>query len=126
MPIRIPKADPAVVRLFDSLVPASPTVTRRLMFGQPAAFANGHLFFGVFGTRLFVRLSAADVITATSREGFGPFEPMPGRVMGGYALLPLSVLEDRARTRRWVARALEHASGLPPKSGRKKVRASTA
>ena len=77
----------STVKDFEALLPSAPGVTSKLMFGQPAAVVNGHLFFGVFGNQLFVRLSDADRSEAGEIPGFLPFEPMPGRAMREYLIL---------------------------------------
>jgi hypothetical protein len=38
------KSPQSVIDLFDKSVPSGVTVSRRKMFGYPAAFANGNLF----------------------------------------------------------------------------------
>jgi len=86
--VKVPRAAPSAIALFDRLRPTDAAVRSRKLFGQPAAFVNGKLFFGVFGEELFVRLSAQDLAKTTAAEGFRPFEPMPGRPMRGYLILP--------------------------------------
>jgi len=112
--VKLPKSDAKVVERFADLVPHDPRVTTRKMFGNPAAFVNGNLFFGVFGAKIFVRLSATDVERA-GREGFGSFEPMPGRAMTGYAVIPDAVLREPSRVDAWVGRSLKFAASLPAK-----------
>jgi TfoX/Sxy family transcriptional regulator of competence genes len=119
MPMSIPKASPAVVQRFEELVPQGPGVTTQKMFGQPAAFVNGNLFFGVFGEKIFVRLSESEVAAARKLPGYAAFEPMPGRAMREYLVLPGSLLADRARARGWVGRSLRFASGLPAKKAKR-------
>jgi TfoX/Sxy family transcriptional regulator of competence genes len=116
VPVKIPKADTGATKLFEELTPSRSEVTSKKMFGQPAAFASGNLFMGVYGESVFVRLSESDRSEARSRTGFAPFEPMPGRVMVAYWVLPASVLRDRAEARRWVAKSLAYALTLPPKT----------
>jgi hypothetical protein len=54
-------------------------------------------------------------------EGGGPFEPMAGRPMREYVVLPPAWREDEPhRVREWVARSLDHAEELPPKQPKKK------
>lgn len=118
--MEIPRADSAVTTLFEKLTPAAAEVTSKKMFGQPAAFANGNLFMGVFGGSMFVRLSEADRIEARDKSGFVPFEPMPGRAMKEYWVVPPSVLKDQASVRRWVARSLAYALTLDPKKPKSK------
>jgi len=116
MPMRLPKASPAAVRRFGELVPESPDLITRMLFGQPAAFVRGNLFFGVFGEKLFVRLSDEDRAQALRTPGFATFEPMPGRAMSQYVVLPASLLKNPTLCRRWLARALDYAGGLPPRA----------
>lgn len=110
----IPKPDDAARAFFEDVVPDHPAVKVRPMFGNLSAFVNGNMFMGLFGPELFLRLPEADrnVIAA---EGGGLFEPMPGRPMREYAVLPSAWRDEPDRVREWVARSLEHAEQLPPK-----------
>jgi TfoX/Sxy family transcriptional regulator of competence genes len=113
----MPKPDPAAVARFESLIPNLRGVSRRPVFGQPAAFVDGNMFFGVFGDHLIVRLSEADRASAAKELGATAFEPMAGRSMREYVVLPTKLLADLPATEAWVARAFEYASRLPKKSG---------
>lgn len=113
--MKMPSADPATVTTFESLVPKGENVTVRKVFGQPAAFVNGNMFFGVFGDRVFVRLGEKAVEEARRSVRVEPFEPMEGRPMTGYAVLPKPLLRDRAKASAWVGRAQKFAQALPPK-----------
>ena len=62
-----------------------------------------------------VRLSPADLATLLSIPGAGPFSPMPGRSMTGYATLPPAVVADDDALDGWLAKAIAHAGSLPPK-----------
>jgi TfoX/Sxy family transcriptional regulator of competence genes len=115
MPMGLPKAATATTALFESLLPKSPGVEAKKLFGQPAAFVNGNLFFGVFGDQMFVRLSEKDRAQAASSSGFVPFEPMPGRPMREYLVLPARVRANPVESRRWVGRSLAHVASLPTK-----------
>jgi TfoX/Sxy family transcriptional regulator of competence genes len=117
----MPKPDEATKERFRSIVPDHPSVSVRPMFGNLSAFVNGNMFMGVFGGDLFVRLSEADR-EAVLAAGGGPFEPMPGRPMGDYVVVPADWQEDPSGTARWVDRSFEHASGLPPKQPKPKKR----
>jgi TfoX/Sxy family transcriptional regulator of competence genes len=122
MPMRIPKPAPAALKLFEQLTPGREGVIAKKVFGQPAVFVNGNMFFGVFGEKLFVRLAADDRAEAERIPGFTTFEPMPGRAMREYMVLPSGVLGDPHRSREWVARSLNYASRLPTKSSKRKVK----
>jgi TfoX/Sxy family transcriptional regulator of competence genes len=110
----IPKADAESKDFLESVVPAHPAVKLRPMFGNLSAFVNGNMFMGVFGTEVFVRLPD-DERDAVAGEGGTPFEPMPGRPMREYVVLPAEWRDDPRRVREWAARSLEWAEQLPAK-----------
>ncbi|MCI4372045.1 MAG: TfoX/Sxy family protein [Thermoplasmata archaeon] len=114
----VPKPAAAAVKVFEGLAAELPKVTVKSMFGQPAAFANGHMFFGVFGEQVFVRLSEKDRASADAIPGFVPFEPMPGRAMKEYRVLPSSIRASPSASRKWVARSQEYAASLAPKKAK--------
>ena len=100
---------------FQAALEHFPDAQRRQMFGYPAAFANGHMWTGLHQANWVVRLPDAARTELFTIEGAGPFEPMPGRPMTGFATLPPSVLNDPAQRNAWLTRAWEHALGLSPK-----------
>lgn len=114
--MHLPKATRAAIALFESIRPTAPNVSVRAMFGQPAAFRAGHLFLGVFGDAVFLRMSETDRQAARRLPGARPFEPMPGRAMREYVVLPTSVLSDPPRARAWIERSLGYVSTLPTKT----------
>jgi len=116
------KPPPYMVELFDGLLPSGPSVTRRIMFGNPCGFVNGNMFCGLFESSLFLRLSEQDRDEARARLEATPFEPLPGRPMREYVALPDDVLEDETQLDDWMTRALAFGETLPPK--KQKVRKS--
>jgi TfoX/Sxy family transcriptional regulator of competence genes len=110
----MPKPDGETKTFFRSVVPEESDVQVRPMFGNLAAFVNGNMFTGLFGRGLFVRVSGDDEAELIAAGG-GPFEPMPGRAMTGYTMLPEAMQRDPAAARAWVARALESTRRMPPK-----------
>ena len=61
------------------------------MFGYPAYFINGNMFCWAFTVTICsLRLSDADMIHAIMKDckDVTAFEPMPGRAMKGYVVLP--------------------------------------
>jgi len=93
-----------------------PGVERRQMFGYPACFVGGNLFTSLHRDRWVVRLSEEDQ-AALARAGGERFEPMPGRPMTGFMILPTPLTEPDA-VRGWLDRALTLGRSLPPKSPR--------
>jgi TfoX/Sxy family transcriptional regulator of competence genes len=118
--MKMPKASADAEARFRALVPGTPEVEVRRMFGQPAAFYRGQMFLGVFGTEVFLRLSEADRSAASQVKGTHPFEPMPGRPMREYVVFPESVLGDPASAKRWRDRSVAFARTLPPKVAEKR------
>ena len=94
---------------FRDLVPDDPRVEVRPMFGNLGAFLGGHMFAGLFGSDVGVKLPEADLTALRERgaRGFGPEE----RPMGGYVTVP-----DGADARDLVAQAAEYVATLPPKA----------
>ena len=111
------KAPADLVDRFTDTVAALPGAQVRKMFGYPAGFVNGHLFTGIFASGWFVRLPDAERAELAAAGGTA-FEPMPGRPMREYLVLPPSLAGDPAVATPWVTRALDHVAGLPPKAKR--------
>ncbi len=113
------KSPPELVERFEAGTAGfleEPGVRRRQMFGYPACFADGHMFTSLFRDRWVVRLPD-EALAELAGLGGSSFEPMPGRPMTGYALLPAD-LADPYAAHPWLVRALAHARTLPPKKGR--------
>ncbi len=108
------KAPPELVAAFDELRRLVPDATRRLMFGNPIAVVNGHMFMGLHCGGLFLRLPGADGDAFLALDGARVFEPMDGRPMWPYVVAPLALLATPA-IEEWVARAYEAACALEPK-----------
>jgi TfoX/Sxy family transcriptional regulator of competence genes len=105
---------------FRTVLPDDPLVQSRPMFGNLAAFVNGNMFAGLFGDGLFVRLPPEARAELLACEGAGPFEPMPGRPMGEYVVLPSAWHGEPDTARSWVLRSFQWAVGLPPKEKKEK------
>lgn len=117
----MPKPGEAAKAAFSTLVPSHAGVSTRPMFGNQAAFVNGNMFAGLFGDRLFVRLSDQDRATLM-KAGGADFEPMPGRAMKGYTVVPGGWIDDSRGSAQWVEAALKFTAALPAKDKEKKPR----
>jgi TfoX/Sxy family transcriptional regulator of competence genes len=117
---KMPKPDDAAKEFFRSVVPEAPNVAVRPMFGNLSAFVNGNMFMGLFGNDLFLRLPDAERAEVEAAGG-GPFEPMPGRPMGGYVVVPPAWRDDPDAIRMWADRSLTWAERLPPKAPKAKT-----
>ena len=112
-------ASDAWMSAFDQATADVPAVQRRKMFGYPAAFVNGKMAAGLHEVGLVLRLSAEDQ-KALLAKGGRPFEPMPGRVMGGFIVAPAAMADRPAELKRWLQRSYEYAGSLPAKKKKKK------
>jgi TfoX/Sxy family transcriptional regulator of competence genes len=113
--MNLQKPSPDLANLFNSVLPDDPTVERRKMFGFPAAFVNGNLFASAHQTQVVVRLPDDAYATLLALPGASPFEPMPGRSMRGYAVLPESMQTHLDELREWMNLSFEWVAKLPPK-----------
>ncbi|HYM53463.1 MAG TPA: TfoX/Sxy family protein, partial [Candidatus Dormibacteraeota bacterium] len=110
------KALPDLVQRFEATMSAVAGANLRKMFGYPAAFAaNGHMFTGLHEDRWVIRLPD-DARAELAGAGGVPFEPMPGRPMREYLVLPAAVLDDAAMLQTWLDRSLIYTEGLPTKA----------
>ncbi|MGH8971365.1 MAG: TfoX/Sxy family protein [Actinomycetes bacterium] len=105
----------ADVAWFDALLPDLPGVSRRKMFGNVAGFSGDAMFLCLFGDRVAVRLDEDDRARLLAEPGTEQFEPMPGRPMREYVVLPGTWRDDPARAHEWVGRSAAYAATVPPK-----------
>ena len=108
------KSPPELTERFARILDAYPHATRKKMFGYPAAFVGGNMATGLFADRWVVRLPD-DQIEAAKADGAGSFEPVPGKAMKAFVVVPVPDVEDDERIRAWVERGLAHAGSMPPK-----------
>jgi 2-iminobutanoate/2-iminopropanoate deaminase len=114
----VPKERSATFRRALDLLPE---VETRKMFGCPCAFVNGQMFAVFHPEGLALKLSEANRRALLDQVGAKPFEPMPGRKMREYVVVPPSIESAEADLRSWLEKAHSYAKSLPPKKGQKKV-----
>jgi hypothetical protein len=108
------KSPAELVDRFAAVLDAYPHAQRKKMFGYPAAFVGGNMATGLFRDRWVVRLPA-NAIEDAKAAGAEAFEPVSGRPMTGFVLVPREDVDDDAAIRRWVEDGLAHAASMPPK-----------
>jgi hypothetical protein len=94
---------------------------KRPMFGYPAYFINKNMFAGLFQDKLFVRLSPVQI--ASLRRTFpsiGNLEPMPGRPMKDYHVIPERLYMDPKKMPGLLQEAAAWSRSLPPKAPKAK------
>lgn len=109
------KPTPAALDAFEAAFPDDPTAARRKMFGMPAGFANGNMFFGEFYDGVVQRLPQHRREALLESEGVSPFEPMQNRPWKAYVHVSAVRWARRAELTGWVREALEHTAQMPPK-----------
>jgi len=112
------KAPEPLVALFTRALAALPDADTRSMFGYPAAFVRGQMFGGLFQRSMILRLSDDDRSAFVSEFHSKAFEPMPGRVMREYVVVPDVVSSSSAVLGEWLRKAYAYAAALPPKERR--------
>ncbi|MBI5034067.1 MAG: TfoX/Sxy family protein [Chloroflexi bacterium] len=109
------KAPEEMVSLFERAMKDFPMAEMRKMFGYPAAFVNGNMFTGLFQEEMFLRLSDEDRAAIRKEYGTPLFEPMPGRPMRGYVLVPKYVRNSPKLLHMWLMKGMEYCKSLPAK-----------
>ena len=108
------KSPPSLVRRFDEIAELLPEARRRQMFGYPTCVVNGNLFMGLHEEDFFLRLGETDRHSFVASFGASLFEPMPGRPMREYVVVPPDLLAGPG-VEVWASRAFAFAQALPPK-----------
>ena len=117
--MNIPRTDENSKEFFRSILPDDPGIMIRPMFGNISAFVNGNMFAGLFGNDLFVRLSEESRRELLDRKGASLMEPMKGKPMKEYVVIPKAWRNQPEMVRLWVTRSLDWTSRLPPKKTKK-------
>ena len=107
------KSPPELIATFEKAKPADPAVAQRPKFGYPAFFLNGKMFAGTFQDKIVVKFG--DDVSIPGAKTAKGFEPMPGRPMTGFFVVPASVVRSPAKLRAWVDHVHAYAKTLPAK-----------
>jgi len=99
-----------LVRTFENALKDFPMVERRLTFGAPSAMIGGKMFAGLHNDKMILRLSEQD---AAAMPGAKPFEPMPGRAMRGWVVVPPRILSSTRELNAWMGKAMEWTETMP-------------
>jgi TfoX/Sxy family transcriptional regulator of competence genes len=118
---RKPRAD--LIDLLDEVMPrGEEPVEFKPMFGAPCYWTGGNMVAGVHQESIFVRLGEDDRAVLLEQPGAHLFEPMEGRPMREYVVLPESMLADRQALTAWLGKGLAYTAGLPPKQKKPRPR----
>jgi hypothetical protein len=117
---KMEKSPPELVDRFDTIAAEFPAATRRLTFGYPCLYVGGNMVSGLFESSWHVKLGPDERRELEAIPGSAPFEPMPGRPMTGFTLLPPSIVDDDRAIRHWVGRSVDYGATLPAKAPKTK------
>lgn len=94
---KMPKAGPKTVERFEALAEGfvARGARRSQMFGMPVLKVGDKVFAGTFGDAMTFKLGPEDLEQARTQSGVASFEPMKGRPMREWVLVPL------AHAKRW-------------------------
>jgi TfoX/Sxy family transcriptional regulator of competence genes len=116
---KLKKSPESLVSRFEEVVPRDAGVERRQMFGYPSAFLNGNMLCGLFQDQFILRLS--DTARAKLvKQGAKIFEPMAGRPMKEYVVVPPAIISSDAALSPWLREAVSYVSGMQPKEKKPK------
>ena len=94
---------------------------KRKMFGYPAYFINGNMFVALHQESLILRLSGEERQRLMSQHpDVVPFEPMPGRTMKEYVVIPEALFRDDDRFSELLSMSMSYVASLPLKEKKKK------
>lgn len=109
------KPTQAALDAFDFGFPDDSRAERRKMFGMPAGFVNGNMFYGVFADGVVLRLPPDALAAIFEQGGIERFEPMPGRPWKEYAHALAPIWGGTDELKAWALQALDHTAQMPPK-----------
>lgn len=89
---------------------------KKVMFGYPAYFINQNMFMGLFEDKIFIRLSEKQQEDFKSKGlPFKHLEPMAGRPMKEYFVLPKSFYSDDKAFKSVIEKSSQYTRSLPRK-----------
>lgn len=120
MPGKWQQAPAELTRRFTALLPAHPDVQPRKMFGYACAFVRGNFWTGLFEDKVVVRLPDGLHERFPRLAGASPFDPMGGRPMKGWYVVPADVVADDGALDRLLRETFAAVLLLPGKTAAKK------
>jgi TfoX/Sxy family transcriptional regulator of competence genes len=103
------------VLAFETVTSNLPGAEPRKMFGYSCVFTKGSMFAGLHEAGMVLRLPNEQRAKFLQLKGAKPFEPMPGRVMREYVVVPKVLLNAPEQLQTWVKKSLAYVSSLPAK-----------
>jgi TfoX/Sxy family transcriptional regulator of competence genes len=109
------KAPAELVETFNETFIGDDSVVMRKMFGYPCCFINEQMFTGLHQEDWVLRLSESNREKFLKLTDSRIFEPMRGRVMKEYVVVPKEVIGNSQDLKKWIAKSKKYVLNLPPK-----------
>jgi len=109
-------APPFAVKAFEAVTSGLAGAEPRKMFGYSCVFARGNMFAGLHEAGMVLRLPEGQRTEFLRLKGAEQFEPMPGRVMREYVIVPRILLNEPDQLREWVEKSFAYVSSFPAKA----------
>jgi TfoX/Sxy family transcriptional regulator of competence genes len=110
-----PKASKEKEALLDELIEGIPS-EKKHMFGAPCFFAKHSMFTGVFADDIFLRLPENERTRfIKENKGAKAFEPLEGRKMSEYLVVPHALLKNKTAMKEWLRISFDYASTIKKK-----------
>lgn len=119
------KSSPALVERFAAALPRDSRVEPKTMFGYPAAFLSEGFFTGLFEESVVVRLPADVHAKTKALAKAEAFDPMGGRPMKGWYVVPEGISKDAKQLGALLAELLPQLANHPEQPSAKKRAAPT-
>lgn len=110
------KSSTELITFFQKVIPHDKFIEHRKMFGYPCAFINGHMFTGLHEENMILRLAESDRQKFCRKYETHLFEPLPGRIMKEYVILPDELKHYQKLFSPWLKKSLDYVASLPPKA----------
>lgn len=93
-------------------------ITEKKMFGGIAFMLNGHMFAGIVGDDLMLRIGKDGYDDALKRAHVRPMD-FTGRPMQGFIYVGPAGIKTRGALKSWIDKAAAYARACPPKKPKK-------
>ena len=119
------KAPEELTKRFTALIPKHPDAEPRQMFGYQACFVKGNFWMGLHEANVVVRLPDGLEARFAELKGSPAFDPMGGRPMKGWFVVPRDIVSSDDRLGRFMRETFEVVRALPAKTKAPKKPAGT-
>lgn len=114
------KSSPELIARFEAALPRDANVVPRKMFGYPAAFVADGFFTGLHEENVVLRLPADVHAQTKALAKAAAFDPMGGRPMRGWYVVPTAIAGDGKKLGALLAELLPKLVKHPEQPSSKK------